>query len=284
MSGLVGGVMGAGSGKRSGTHDEYQAPRVRPEETEQPSVANRRSSGSDKCTHSFDPDTPVLMDDGTRKPIKDVKIGDKVQATDPATGKTEARTVTALFLNQDTDLADVTVRTTDGAISVLHTTQHHPFWDRTRGSWIDAGQLTPGDRLSAHDNGDAIVTSVRSYTWYNTMRDLTVDSAHTYYVIAGTTPVLVHNCGEDGNPVLLGRKVDIDEYIAGNPDKEFSADFLNIRGTMDDGKKGVGGWNWTRNKRFIDSAIENGQEIRLVTDPDVPLTEEEMSTNANSSI
>ena len=27
------------------------------------------------------------------------------------------------------------------------------------------------------------------------MRDLTVNELHTYYVMAGTTPVLVHNCG-----------------------------------------------------------------------------------------
>jgi hypothetical protein len=27
------------------------------------------------------------------------------------------------------------------------------------------------------------------------MRDLTVADLHTYYVVAGTTPVLVHNCG-----------------------------------------------------------------------------------------
>ena len=26
------------------------------------------------------------------------------------------------------------------------------------------------------------------------MRDLTVDNTHTYYVLAGGTPVLVHNC------------------------------------------------------------------------------------------
>ncbi|MER5702788.1 hypothetical protein ABT023_12705 [Micromonospora sp. NPDC002296] len=28
------------------------------------------------------------------------------------------------------------------------------------------------------------------------MRDLTVANVHTYYVIAGNTPVLVHNCGD----------------------------------------------------------------------------------------
>ncbi len=43
-----------------------------------------RSLGS--ClTNSFTGDTLVLMADGTRKPIKDVKLGDKVMATDPIT-------------------------------------------------------------------------------------------------------------------------------------------------------------------------------------------------------
>jgi hypothetical protein len=30
------------------------------------------------------------------------------------------------------------------------------------------------------------------------MRDLTVGTVHTYYVVAGTTPVLVHNCPAGG--------------------------------------------------------------------------------------
>jgi hypothetical protein len=44
--------------------------------------------------HSFDPATPVLMADHTTKPIKDIKVGDMVLATDPATGKTTAQPVT----------------------------------------------------------------------------------------------------------------------------------------------------------------------------------------------
>ena len=35
--------------------------------------------------------------------------------------------------------------------------------------------------------------------------------------------------------------------------------------------KGAGRWNWTRNKSFIDDAIERGDEIRLVTNPNEPL-------------
>jgi hypothetical protein len=72
---------------------------------------------------------------------------------------------------------------------------------------------------------------------------------------------------------LLGRKADIEAYMASKSGGVFDADFLNIRGTMAGGKKGVGGWNWTRNKRFIDDALDSGKEIRLVTDPNAPLYE-----------
>lgn len=33
---------------------------------------------------SFTPNTPVLMANGSAKPIKDVKVGDKVTTTDPS--------------------------------------------------------------------------------------------------------------------------------------------------------------------------------------------------------
>ena len=37
--------------------------------------------------NSFTGDTKVLMTDGSRKPIRDVRIGDMVLATDPASGR-----------------------------------------------------------------------------------------------------------------------------------------------------------------------------------------------------
>ena len=38
------------------------------------------------------------------------------------------------------------------------------------------------------------VSAVASYSGRTVMHDLTVNSVHTYYVLAGTTPILVHNC------------------------------------------------------------------------------------------
>jgi hypothetical protein len=38
-----------------------------------------------------------------------------------------------------------------------------------------------------------VVIGVHTFTGQQQMRDLTVAQVHTYYVLAGTTPVLVHN-------------------------------------------------------------------------------------------
>jgi RHS repeat-associated protein len=161
------------------------------------SVGETAASGGATC-HSFDLATPVLMANGTTKPIGSVALGDTVESTDPATGKNTPQRVVALHDNHDTDLADVTVKTSDGKTTTLHTTQHHPFWNDTDHTWTDAAQLKPGKALhvytAAGRSYTAKVIAVKTWTGLHHMRDLTVANIHTYYVLAGNTPVLVHNC------------------------------------------------------------------------------------------
>jgi hypothetical protein len=141
------------------------------------------------------------MADGTTKPIGSVMLGDKVESTDPTTGETVAEPVVVLHDNHDTDLTDVTVQTSDGKTATLHTTWHHPFWNDTDHTWTDAAKLTPGKALHVLTAPGrtfvAKVIAVKTWTGLHRMRDLTVASVHTYYVIVGTTPILVHNndCG-----------------------------------------------------------------------------------------
>jgi RHS repeat-associated protein len=141
---------------------------------------------------SFDPHTAVLLADGTRKSISMLRPGDAVTATDPNTGHTATKTVTAIHVNHDTDLADVTVVAESGTITI-QTTQNHMFWDTTNGSWVAAGNLRRGDNLLSVDGQHVAVASVRSFVGSQDMYNLTVADYHTYYVLAGTTPVLVHN-------------------------------------------------------------------------------------------
>ncbi|MET9219966.1 polymorphic toxin-type HINT domain-containing protein [Streptomyces sp. NPDC003300] len=146
------------------------------------------------CKNSFSPDTPVLLADGTSKPIGELKVGDKVAAADPGTGKYEGgRTVTATMVNSDDNLLDLTVQTSPGHTSVLHTTTEHPFWDDTTHAWVNAVQLTPGHALETDNNAHVVVTAVRPAPGAADMHNLTVSQLHTYYVLAGVTPVLVHN-------------------------------------------------------------------------------------------
>lgn len=149
--------------------------------------------------NSFVPGTKVLMADGTSKDIEDVKVGDKVLATDPKTGKTSAKVVLAAFGGADyANLVQVTVDT-DGKrgnrTGVVIATEHHLFWNPTNHTWVRADQLKADLTLRA-PNGEALrVVQARRYPGHPIVRDLTVSDVHTYYVEAGATPVLVHNCG-----------------------------------------------------------------------------------------
>ena len=146
--------------------------------------------------NSFTPDTLVVLADGTTKPIAEIQIGDKVLATDPETGVTRAEKVTALHTNTDTELVDLTVKTKSGGTAIVHTTAHHPFWSQERKEWVDAANLTVHEKLAAPiPLASPIVGAVHSFTGSRVMYNLTVDDLHTYYVLAGTTPVLVHNTG-----------------------------------------------------------------------------------------
>ncbi|WP_370146118.1 RHS repeat-associated core domain-containing protein [Streptacidiphilus sp. EB129] len=144
--------------------------------------------------HSFLPDTEVLMADGTVKKIKDIKPGDKVLATDPLTGKTTAREVTRLITTpEDQDFADLTIAAKNGSAH-LTATVTHPFWVVSYHAWIDAGNLRPGMAVETSDGTATSVLAVRAFHHAYQTNDLTVATTHTYYVLAGTTPILVHNC------------------------------------------------------------------------------------------
>ncbi|WP_229068507.1 polymorphic toxin-type HINT domain-containing protein [Actinoplanes sp. DH11] len=159
-------------------------------------VAGGRGFAKASCKgHSFVPGTLVLMGDGTTKPIEDIEVGDQVTATDPETGKTRAEPVTELHNNLDEKFVDLTVTLPSGASAVVQTTHNHPFWDRTTRQWTDADSLKTGHQLQTTESAPVTVAGKRTFTGSQWMRDLTVANVHTYYVLAGTTPVLVHNCG-----------------------------------------------------------------------------------------
>ncbi|MEJ2855485.1 MULTISPECIES: polymorphic toxin-type HINT domain-containing protein [unclassified Saccharothrix] len=140
--------------------------------------------------NSFVPGTPVLLADGSVRPIEQVTPGTLVRATDPATGRTTAEPVLAHITGTGPKHV-VRLDTADGSVTA---TTDHPFWAPERGGWVPAGALREGDAL-ASTRGPVAVLGGHPYERIGTVHNLTIAGPHTYYVQAGATSVLVHNCG-----------------------------------------------------------------------------------------
>jgi RHS repeat-associated protein len=246
-----GGAIGALGGVIPGGHRGGKGPMVRP-----------------RGACSFAADTKVVLGDGTTKPISEIKKGEQVLAADPLTGKQGPRTVTALVAHEDT-VQDL-VLAGGGKVT---TTGNHPFWNDTDKQWQRADQLGYGDSLfTTTGSATRVVGLLPAASYIELAYNLTVDDLHTYYVLVGDGAVLVHNTCPTGI-VLLGRMDDIAKHKSKNSNDEFNT--LNLQGTQKDKNgqlnKGPGSHNWTRNKQFIDDALDQGAEIRLVTDPTQPI-------------
>ena len=139
------------------------------------------------------------MADGSGKPIEQVKVGDRVLATDPETGQTDARRVTDTIVGEGTKrLVAIDVVTMDskaGSVTArIVATDGHPFYEVGLKKWIKAEDLKAGSKLR-HSTArrSMVVSSTRLYLAQTRVHNLTVETHHTYYVLAGATPVLVHN-------------------------------------------------------------------------------------------
>jgi hypothetical protein len=123
-----------------------------------------------------------------------ITIGDLVLATDPHTGHTAPKKVTHTWAHHDT-VVDLVLA--DGAH--LTTTEDHPFYNATDHQWQQAQTLDPGDHLLT-PTGTTIPVSGLAWPTAHTdlAHNLTIADTHTYYVLAGNTPVLVHNTGSGG--------------------------------------------------------------------------------------
>ncbi|WP_371797427.1 RHS repeat-associated core domain-containing protein [Streptomyces sp. NBC_01718] len=199
--------------------------------------AGRRYRGEDGeakftgCNHSFVNGTEVLLADGRTKAIEDVKVGDKVLATDPESGKTTAQEVMDTILTKDDKkFVALTVKGAKGRNSsaALIATATHPFWSPSERIWVDAGNLRQGMTLRTNDGHQVTVALVRHFTKLQITHDLTVSDVHTYYVLAGATPVLVHNNNCNLNSLTRTQADDIAKYLGYTKSKKLSAGKTSI--------------------------------------------------------
>ncbi|MEU8424365.1 RHS repeat-associated core domain-containing protein [Micromonospora sp. NPDC048835] len=163
-----------------------------------PGKLGKGGKGCNCGCKSFSGDTKVLMADGTTKRFDEIKAGDEVMAADPETGEQGPRVITDVWVHQD-DLVDLQL-----VGDTLTTTEDHPFWNRTDRQWQRADELDAGDLVLTVDGGSRPVLGIRaSGAQIALAYNLSVAGIHTYYVIAGSTPVLVHN--EGGDDPSLGK-------------------------------------------------------------------------------
>ncbi|GAA4626133.1 hypothetical protein GCM10023196_033120 [Actinoallomurus vinaceus] len=106
--------------------------------------------------------------------------------------------VAAIHVTQtDRDYTDVPVSTPTGPYTITGTS-HHLYWDATTRAWTRADHLHAGDRIQTTQGHTAAIVALHRHTATMVTYNLTIDGLHTYYVEAGATPVLVHNCGDLG--------------------------------------------------------------------------------------
>ena len=143
----------------------------------------------------FTPTTPVLMADGTTRPIKDVRPGDRVASRDPATGRLVAATVDRTHTHAR--VPTIRLTTTSGTVT---TTATHPVHVAGRG-YVPAGRLRAGDTLTTPDHAPVHVVSVQATGHTTTVHNLTIRHTHNYHVHTTTKQaILVHNNGTNKTP------------------------------------------------------------------------------------
>nr|WP_329167716.1 ricin-type beta-trefoil lectin domain protein [Streptomyces sp. NBC_01267] len=159
---------------------------------------------------SFPAGTRVMLAGGASKPIDMINPGDRVLATDPNTGITGSASVTATFSHPADRLLQITLA--DGE-QILTTPGHRMYVPGH--NWVKASGLHAGDFLRTTSGAGDEVTGIRPITTPQTVWDLSVADLHTFYVLAGKTPVLVHNinCTDYANiaPSGFGILASIDE-------------------------------------------------------------------------
>ncbi|MEU1605206.1 Hint domain-containing protein [Micromonospora matsumotoense] len=161
------------------------------------------------------------MVDGTAKPISEVEAGDEVLAYDPTTGEGGPRKVTRVWIHKD----EVVALEVKGERIV--TTEDHPFWNESLRRWQRADGFTKGDALLASDGTPVPFGGLARVSDSRDVYILTVAAIHTYYVVVGGTPILVHNSG--GDDIGLSREQHVADLVGGSLAKDARGQDIRVK-------------------------------------------------------
>ncbi|GIM92558.1 polymorphic toxin-type HINT domain-containing protein [Paractinoplanes toevensis] len=206
-------------------------------------VKNVAKKAIDNC-NSFVPGTKVLLGDGkTYKRIEEVQLDEEVWAADPETGTEGPRPVTRLITGHgDKHLVKVSVDAdgdgkADGKVTA---TGGHPFWVEDQQKFVTARHLKGGEQLLLPDGSRVTVLAVVAWDALATVYNLTVDDLHTYFVLAGSNPLLVHNTGGDACPIKKAKEAfenaetldDAADAARDIPGTEYAAEYISRSGNV----------------------------------------------------
>jgi RHS repeat-associated protein len=143
--------------------------------------------------NSFTGETLVHTELGTQQ-IKDIKVGDKVRAFAEWNGQELFESVEDIITNtQEYQLLKLTLDSGE----VIESTSQHPFYILGMG-WVEAENLKVGYPLYRGDRGTLAIAAIESERRVETVYNLSVANANTYFI--GKDKVLVHNAKKGCKP------------------------------------------------------------------------------------
>jgi preprotein translocase subunit YajC len=153
-----------------------------------------RNWGKKACKlNSFSANTKVATASGLVA-IAALTTGQNVLAHNQNINSEGSYTVTDTMRHTDPKVTLLALETHDGKLEMLETTPEHPFM--TQKGWVDAQKLQAGDTVPQKGGVYGRVKNVQTIERTQEMYNLSVDTAHTFFV--GEGQWLVHNadCGE----------------------------------------------------------------------------------------
>jgi len=188
------------------------------------------------CRNSFTGDTLVHTEDGLI-PIKELSIGEKVWSLDGITGKEGWNDIVHLI--KGTKKYDLIIIELENG-NLIEATDDHPIYTTEIG-WKLASDLRKDDIVLLRSGEFTTITSVSSARRADTVYNLTVANAHTYYV--GTQGLLAHNCPDDIKGFLKKIKENQERRVFGtvdtkDADRTLNAAFERVQGTVE-GKRNL---------------------------------------------
>ncbi len=151
-----------------------------------PSQSNSQSSGpytnyqpgnGNGNTGCFVEGTPILMADGSRKPIEKIALRDEVLTFNNTQGA-----VTRVYKRETDHLRELRYRNVKtGQLYRVETTDEHHFWLQNRENWVFAGELKVGDVLALPDGQFARIELTERRAIDTVVYNFDVEDYQSYY-------------------------------------------------------------------------------------------------------